>query len=72
MTDNHNNAKNGDGEEETMSVPLADWCSLCGRGYHPNLEIEIGDEPHNDVYGWAHVQCKLDHDRAFVEAFSDD
>lgn len=48
---------------------LAGTCSLCGRGYHPNLEIEIADEPVNGEYHWGHIQCQRDHDRAFLEAF---
>lgn len=57
---------------EISDIPLNDWCTLCGGGYHPNLEIIIGDEPAErdgeKVYGWAHRQCKRDHDRAFLEA----
>jgi len=52
--------------------PLADWCSLCGRGYHPNLVITIADEPSNDEYRWSHNQCKHDHDMAFLDMFGDE
>lgn len=58
--------------------PLAGCCSLCGEGYHPNVEIDIADEPMEREYGdepetveyrWSHVQCHLDHGRIFMEAF---
>jgi len=52
--------------------PLADWCSLCGQGYHPNLAITIADEPDGGEYRWSHSQCKHDHDRAFLEVFGDE
>lgn len=62
-----------DGTQRPISgARLADYCSLCGGGYHPNLEIDIGDEPTvrdgDKVFGWGHVQCQRDHDREFLQA----
>ena len=48
---------------------LAGRCSLCAGGYHPNLEIDIAEEPIDGEYRWSHTQCKRDHARAFVEVF---
>jgi len=67
-------------EEEntiTNNPPLAQYCSLCGDGYHPSLEIEVNDEPFelNDgssEYRWVHKQCKRDHGRIFLRATPDD
>jgi hypothetical protein len=56
---------------DTDSSPLADYCSLCGEGYYPNIEISISDEPTDGRYRWCHVLCKEDHDRAFLEAFDE-
>lgn len=60
------------GEDSTAGMQqLAVRCSLCGSGYHPNLEIEISDEPMESSitgeteYRWMHVQCKRDNDRVF-------
>ena len=51
----------------TIGERLSPYCSLCGEGYHPNLEIEIAEEPFeygpNSVHCWHHTQCKHDHDR---------
>lgn len=55
--------------------PLASRCSLCGEGFHPNVEIDISDEPmvssitEETEYRWSHVQCHRDHGRIFMEAF---
>lgn len=61
--------------DDTTNPPLAQWCSICGDGYHPNLEIEIADgtreDPDGEVYGWAHRQCIDDHDAVFLEAFGE-
>lgn len=66
-------------EESTAGMQqLAGQCSLCNEGYHPNLEIEISDEPMESSitgeleYRWMHVQCKRDHDRTLLAAFGDD
>jgi hypothetical protein len=56
-------------KDKTRLQPLAETCSLCDRGYHPNLAIDIADEPVNGEHRWRHKQCKRDHDRAFAEAF---
>lgn len=53
-------------------APLADRCSLCGEGYHPNLSIDIADEAMQGEYRWAHDQCGRDHNRIFREAFCDE
>ena len=52
--------------------PLADYCSLCGTGYHPNLTITITDNPTKGEYRWIHDQCKRDHDRVFVNTLFKD
>jgi len=56
----------------SSNPPLAGHCSLCGDGYHPNAEIDIADEPTKGEYRWAHVLCKDDHTRAFMEALGND
>ena len=61
-----------DTEQDMLNEkPLADWCSLCGQGYHPNLAITIADESDEGEYHWCHNQCKHDHDRAVLDAFGD-
>ena len=63
----------GDTEQDALNEkPLADWCSLCGQGYHPNLAITIADETDDGEYHWSHKQCKHDHDRVFLDMFSDE
>lgn len=61
--------KNPDNPTMTGNDPLARHCSLCGDGYHPNLSIEISDEPTDGEYRWSHTQCLTDHDAAFAEAY---
>ena len=57
--------------------PLADFCALCGEGYHPNAEIMISDEPDESgitgemEFRWSHMQCQLDHERIFLDNFGD-
>jgi hypothetical protein len=67
-----NGISTGEGDRSMSDIPLAGYCSLCGGGYHPHLEIKIGNEPTErdgeQVYGWAHRQCMRDHDRAFLQA----
>lgn len=49
--------------------PLAQWCSLCGQGYHPNISISVADEPSaTGEYRWCHEQCHRDHARVVREA----
>ena len=65
-----NEQSSGDlGQEILNEILLARWCSLCGQGCYPTSAITIGDEPDDGEYRWSHNQCKVDHDRAFLEAF---
>jgi len=63
---------------DSANPPLAQYCSLCGDGYSPNLTIEISDEPieprngGRPEYRWCHEQCKRDHERHFIQATPED
>ena len=50
-----------------MTLPLADYCSLCDAGYAPTLSIDISDDPCAGEYRWAHEQCLRDHGRVVAE-----
>ncbi|WP_135666606.1 hypothetical protein [Halorhabdus rudnickae] len=60
------------GTKLTQAAPLAPYCSLCGRGYKPTMDVSIADEPREGEYRWVHEQCKRDHDRAFLSSFADE
>lgn len=62
----------GDRPDLTQAAPLAPYCSLCGVGYKPTMEISISDEPREGEYRWCHEQCERDHGRAFTSAFVDE
>jgi hypothetical protein len=70
----HDTSENGT-DRPISNIPLADYCSLCAGGYHPNLQIEIAEDPRerngSKEYGWVHRHCRRDHEQTFSQAVQD-
>jgi len=43
MTEDESTEEEEEENTITNNPPLAQYCSLCGDGYHPSLEIEVND-----------------------------